>query len=228
MLLKAFSISDFSETSTFSSTAAVYGEPQENTAIEENHPLYPVNPYGQSKLMVEKILTDLDKSLGLKSIVLRYFNVAGADALTRIGEWHNPETHLIPNILTASSEKKFQLYGDDFSTFDGTCVRDYVNVEDLADAHVLALNYLKTENKSDHFNIGTNTGNSVKEVFKTCEHVLGRNLDLQICSRRAGDPAFLVANNQKAQKIFGCTPKRSLEDSIRSAYEWNNRILKQQ
>ena len=204
----------------FSSTAAVYGEPESNVAIEESPRLLPVNPYGQSKLMVEKILRDFDRSYDFKSAILRYFNVAGADHLSRIGEWHEPETHLIPNVLNAADGKVFKMFGNDFPTIDGTCVRDYVNVEDLADAHVLALKYLERENKSDCFNIGTNSGNTVKEIFQTCEKVLDRKIDLQICGRRDGDPAFLVANNQKARTILGWSPKRSLEDSIRSAYQW--------
>ena len=210
----------------FSSTAAVYGEPENDAPIEEDHRLLPINPYGMSKFMVEKILRDYDKSYGIKSAVLRYFNVAGADKENRIGEWHNPETHLIPNILKAIDGKIFQLYGDDFNTRDGTCVRDYVNVEDLADAHVLALKYLEKTGKSDYFNIGTNSGSTVKEVFDTCEKVLKCKINRKICDKRAGDPASLVASNQKARKILGWTPKRSLEDSICSAYEWNKKLVK--
>ena len=208
----------------FSSTAAVYGEPENDAPIEEDHRLLPINAYGMSKFMVEKILQDYDKAYGIKSAVLRYFNVAGADKKNRIGEWHDPETHLIPNILKAIDGKIFQLYGDDFNTRDGTCVRDYVNVEDLADAHVLALKYLGKIGKSNYFNIGTNSGSTVKEVFDTCEKVLKCKISRKICDRRAGDPASLVASNKKAREILGWTSKRSLEDSIRSAYEWNKKL----
>lgn len=208
----------------FSSTAAVYGEPKNDVPIEENYKLSPINPYGKSKFMVEKILRDYDEAYGLRSAILRYFNVAGADHKIRIGEWHEPETHLIPNILKAVNGKIFQLYGDNFDTRDGTCVRDYVNVEDLADAHVLALKYLEKTNKSDCFNIGTNSGNTVKEVFDTCEKVLQCKINRKICNQRAGDPASLVASNKKAREILKWLPKRSLEDSIHSAYEWNKKL----
>ena len=208
----------------FSSTAAVYGEPENDAPIEEDHRLLPINAYGMSKFMVEKILQDHDKAYGIKSAVLRYFNVAGADKKNRIGEWHDPETHLIPNILKAINGKIFQLYGDDFNTRDGTCIRDYVNVEDLADAHVLALKYLGKIGKSNYFNIGTNSGSTVKEVFDACEKVLKCKIIRKICARRAGDPASLVASNKKAREILGWTSQGSLEDSIRSAYEWNKKL----
>ncbi|MBQ7674245.1 MAG: UDP-glucose 4-epimerase GalE [Alphaproteobacteria bacterium] len=205
----------------FSSTAAVYGEPKDLNPIKEDCEKAPINPYGRSKLMVEQILQDYSRTFGIKSAILRYFNVAGANSNAIIGEWHEPETHLIPNILRAVNGKIFQLFGDDFETRDGTCVRDYVNVEDLANAHLLALKYLELEGiLSDCFNIGTNNGNTVKEVFDACEKVLQRKIDRKICARRAGDPASLVACNEKAKNILKWTPQRSLEDSIRSAYKW--------
>jgi len=161
----------------FSSTCATYGEPQ-YTPIDELHPQNPINPYGMSKLMVEKMLFDYDKSYGLKSIILRYFNVAGADEKSRIGEWHETETHLIPNILksTFDNSKKFTIFGTDYNTKDGTCIRDYVNVEDLAEAHRLSLLHLNKTNTSNIFNIGTSEGASVKEVFELSEKILRKEL----------------------------------------------------
>ena len=169
----------------FSSTAATYGEPIQ-IPIDENHPQQPINPYGQTKLIIEKIMDDYDKAYGLKSVRLRYFNVAGADSQNRIGEVHQPETHLIPNILksTFSGGKTFEMYGNDYNTKDGTCVRDYINVEDLVDAHLLALEYLNNGGKTDYFNLGTNDGNTVKEVFNICEKVTGKSIAVKQMPRR--------------------------------------------
>ena len=165
----------------FSSTAATYGEP-EYTPIDEKHPQNPINPYGQSKLMIEKIMDDYSKAYGLKSVRLRYFNVAGADSQSRIGEWHEPETHLIPNILksTFGNGKTFKMFGTDYNTKDGTCVRDYINVEDLAQAHLLALNYLDNGGETNFFNLGTKTGDTVKEVFDVCEKVTSKKIPVEI------------------------------------------------
>ena len=203
----------------FSSTAATYGEPV-YTPIDENHPQNPINPYGMSKLMIEKIMDDYDKAYNLKSVRLRYFNVAGADNKARIGEWHDPETHLVPNILksTFNDGKVFEMYGDDYDTKDGTCVRDYINIEDLANAHLQALTYLKNGGKTNYFNLGTNDGNTVKEVFSTCEKVVGKAISVEVKPRREGDPASLVANNEKARKVLNWEPKKSLEYSIQKAY----------
>ena len=201
----------------FSSTCATYGNPQ-YTPIDEKHPQNPINPYGYSKLAVERIMDDYDKAYGLKSIRLRYFNVAGADEKGRIGEWHEPETHLIPNILKASDSKIFEIFGNDYETRDGTCIRDYVNVLDLAEAHRLAYEYLLKENKTDVFNIGTGEGYSVKEVFDACERVLKKKIPVEIKGRRAGDPAVLYANIVKVENILNWKPERSLEDSIKSSY----------
>ena len=201
----------------FSSTCATYGNPQ-YTPIDEKHPQNPINPYGYSKLAVERIMDDYDKAYGLKSIRLRYFNVAGADEKGRIGEWHEPETHLIPNILKASDSKIFEIFGNDYETGDGTCIRDYVNVLDLAEAHRLAYEYLLKENKTDVFNIGTGEGYSVKEVFDACERVLKKKIPVEIKGRRAGDPAVLYANIVKVENILNWKPERSLEDSIKSSY----------
>lgn len=211
----------------FSSTAATYGEPV-SIPIDESHPQNPINPYGQSKLMIEKIMDDYDKAYGLKSVRLRYFNVAGADFLARIGEWHEPETHLIPNILKSSfgGNRIFQMYGDDYNTKDGTCVRDYINIEDLAQAHLLALEYLNNGGKTDYFNLGTKEGNSVKEVFAACERVIGRSIPVEIKPRRIGDPASLVADNSKARKILNWIPKRNLDVSIDTAFAWEKILQK--
>lgn len=203
----------------FSSTAATYGEPI-YTPIDEKHPQQPINPYGNSKLMVERILDDYDKAYGLKSVRLRYFNVAGADSKARIGEWHEPETHLIPNVLKAKEDKVFKMFGTDYDTKDGTCVRDYINVEDLAQAHIKALEYLNDGGETNFFNLGTTEGNSVKEVFTACEEVKGTTIPLEICPRRGGDPATLVADNKKAKEILGWIPQHDLKDCIKSAYEW--------
>ena len=203
----------------FSSTAATYGEPV-YTPIDEKHPQQPINPYGNSKLMVERILDDYDKAYGLKSVRLRYFNVAGADSKARIGEWHEPETHLIPNVLKAKEDKVFKMFGTDYDTIDGTCVRDYINVEDLAQAHIKALEYLNDGGKTNFFNLGTTEGNSVKEVFTACEEVKGTTIPLEICPRRGGDPATLVADNKKAKEVLGWIPQHDLKDCIKSAYEW--------
>ena len=203
----------------FSSTAATYGEPV-YTPIDEKHPQQPINPYGNSKLMVEKIMDDYDKAYGLKSVRLRYFNVAGADSKARIGEWHEPETHLIPNVLKAKEDKVFKMFGTDYDTKDGTCVRDYINVEDLAQAHIEALEYLKAGGETNFFNLGTTEGNSVKEVFTACEEVKGASIPLEICPRRGGDPAILVADNKKAKEVLGWVPQHDLTDCIKSAYEW--------
>ena len=208
----------------FSSTAATYGEPV-YTPIDEKHPQNPINPYGASKLMVERIMDDYDKAYGLKSVRLRYFNVAGADSEARIGEWHEPETHLIPNVLKATADKSFKMFGTDYDTVDGTCVRDYINVEDLADAHIKALDYLKNGGETNYFNLGTKSGNSVKEVFAVCEKVKGTSIPLEICPRRDGDPATLVADNSKAKEILDWTPENNLEYSVKTAYEWE-KVLK--
>lgn len=205
----------------FSSTAATYGEPK-YIPIDESHPQNPINPYGQTKLMIEKIMDDYDRAYGLKSVRLRYFNVAGADSKARIGEWHEPETHLIPNILksTFAGGKTFEMYGDDYDTKDGTCVRDYINIEDLIDAHLLALDYLNNGGETTFFNLGTNDGNTVKEVFNACEKVTEKKIEVKQMPRREGDPASLVADNKKAKEILNWIPNKTLEESIKEAYLW--------
>ncbi len=209
----------------FSSTAATYGEP-EYIPIDENHPQRPINPYGKTKLMIENIMDDYDKAYGLRSVRLRYFNVAGADWKNRVGEWHNPETHLIPNILksTFGDSKVFEMYGDDYETKDGTCVRDYINVEDLAQAHLLALEYLNNGGTTNYFNLGTNEGNTVKEVFTSCEEIVQQKIPVKMMPRRNGDPAQLVADNTKAKEILNWNAQYSLLDSIKTAFEWEKSL----
>lgn len=205
----------------FSSTCATYGDIVGQTPIDEKHPQNPINPYGYSKLAVERIMDDYDKAYKLKSIRLRYFNVAGADEKGRIGEWHEPETHLIPNILKANNDKVFTIFGNDYDTRDGTCIRDYVNVLDLAEAHILSYEYLIKENKTDVFNIGTGEGYSVKEVFEACERVLNKKIPVEIKGRRAGDPAVLYADIGKVKNVLNWKSEKSLEYSIKSTYLWH-------
>lgn len=219
-LLKAMLQNDVKKI-VFSSTAATYGNPK-YIPIDENHPQEPINTYGRTKLFIEKIMDDYDFAYGLKSVRLRYFNVAGANSDGKIGEWHDPETHLIPNILksTFGNGKTFEMFGSDYETKDGTCVRDYINVEDLAKAHLLALKYLENGEKTDFFNLGTKEGNTVKEVFSACEKVVGKTISVDLKPRRDGDTAVLVADNSKAKKILGWTPEKTLSDCIETAYFW--------
>jgi len=208
----------------FSSSAAVYGEP-EYTPVDEEHPLGPINVYGRTKLFIEKILDDYDAAYGLRSVRLRYFNAAGAADSGVLGERHDPETHLIPNILKSVSSpgRKFEIYGDDYPTRDGTCVRDYVDVRDLASAHLLALDYLAAGGPTDRFNLGTAAGSSVKEVFAACEAAVGEKISFSLKPRRPGDPAVLVADSGKAGKILGWKPEKTLSDSINAAWLWEKK-----
>lgn len=209
----------------FSSTCATYGNP-EYLPIDESHPQNPINPYGNTKLIIEKILKDYDKSYGLKSVILRYFNVAGSDSQIRIGEWHTKETHLIPNILKSIIKEGeiFKIYGTDYDTKDGTCIRDYLNIEDLAEAHTLALKYLEKENKSNIFNLGTEEGNSVRDVFDICKRITNKQIKVTEAPRRAGDPAILYADSTKAQNLLNWKPKKTLENSIETAYLWIQKL----
>ena len=192
--------------------------------IDEDHPQKPINLYGMTKLMIEHIMNDYDKAYGLSSVRLRYFNVAGADPKGRVGEVHEPETHLIPNILKSvtGEGRRFSMFGTDYPARDGTCIRDYVNVMDLAEAHILALEYLQRGGKTDYFNLGTENGSSIIEVFFTCESITASAIPLEIYGRRPGDPAVLVACNKKAREVLKWEPRYSLEDSVRTAYQWEN------
>jgi UDP-glucose 4-epimerase len=196
------------KTLIFSSTAAVFGEPQ-YIPIDEKHPQQPVNPYGRSKWMVEQILRDYDVAYGLKSISLRYFNAAGADPNGRLGERHNPETHLIPLVLQVAAGKReyINIYGDNYDTKDGTCIRDYIHIVDLCAAHLLALDKLLAGGKTDAFNLGNGKGFSVLEVIKMAEKVTGKKIKTVQAKRRAGDPAILVANATRAKKELHWQPK---------------------
>ncbi len=211
----------------FSSTAAVYGQPENNNALIETLPKLPINPYGQSKWAVECMLRDLATSSTMKSIALRYFNAAGSDPEGKIGERHDPETHLIPLVLQAASGKRpnIKMFGTDYPTPDGTCIRDYIHVCDLASAHVKALDYLFEKQDAetgfyDAFNLGTGSGFSVREVIETAKRVTGIDFETIEENRRPGDPAFLVANAEKANKTLGWEPQHpNLEDMI--AHAWN-------
>jgi UDP-glucose 4-epimerase len=207
----------------FSSTAATYGIPNVEI-IDETCPTAPINPYGQSKLMVEHILADFSKAYGLHYVVLRYFNAAGAYHTAVIGESHNPETHLIPIVLQhlAGKREKVSMFGADYDTPDGTCVRDYIHVTDLANAHILALEALLSEKKSaETYNLGNGLGYSVKEVIETCEKVTGKKATVEIAPRREGDPARLVASSQKIFSELGWKAERDLETIIESAWKWH-------
>ena len=204
----------------FSSTAALFGEPR-SVPIDEDAIKDPTNPYGRTKLFFEGFLRDCDAAYGLKSICLRYFNAAGASE--KFGEDHDPETHLIPLVLQVAAGKREQIniFGDDYPTPDGTCVRDYIHVIDLAEAHILALDYLRRANVSDQFNLGNGQGYSVMEVVAAAESVTGQHIAREISERRSGDPAILVAASQKARKDLGWEPTRGdLGEIIRSAWQW--------
>lgn len=207
----------------FSSTAATYGEPKQIPITEETE-TSPTNPYGESKLMMEKMMKWCDRAYGIKYVALRYFNVAGAKENSKIGEDHTPETHLIPLVLQVPLGKReaITIYGDDFDTEDGTCVRDYIHVEDLVDAHILALKYLVKDNTSNVFNLGSNNGFSVKEIIEIARKVTGHLIPAVIGERRAGDPSKLVASSAKAREILGWEPsKTSVEKIIGDAWNWH-------
>lgn len=210
----------------FSSSAAVYGEAK-YVPMDENHQLMPKNPYGKTKLIIENILDDYEIAYNLKSVKLRYFNVIGANYKENIGEWHDIETHLVPNILKSSliDDYVFNIFGDDYETKDGTCIRDYVDVQDLVHAHYLAYKYLIKSNKSDIFNLGSGKEYSVKDVYNCVCKVLGYKIPFKINARRKGDPAILIADSSKARKVLNWSNETSLIESISNAYEWE-KILK--
>lgn len=209
----------------FSSSAAVYGVPQK-IPLEEDHPLNPINPYGMTKFMLERILQDYDRAYNLKYVSLRYFNAAGADPEGQLGEKHNPETHLIPNILLHLLRKKedFQIYGGDFPTPDGTAIRDYIHVTDLARAHLLALERLMNEDRSQILNLGSSQGYSVLEVIRTAEKVTGKKVKLEFGPRRQGDVPVLLASSHKAESWLGWKREFSeLEVIIETAWKWHQK-----
>ncbi|MBS4208267.1 UDP-glucose 4-epimerase GalE [Bacillus sp. FJAT-50079] len=206
----------------FSSTAAVYGEPKE-IPIVETAETAPTNPYGETKLAVEKMLKWSEQAYGIQYVVLRYFNVAGAHPNGIIGEDHNPETHLIPIILEAALGKRDEIaiFGDDYDTEDGTCIRDYIHVIDLVAAHILAIEKLRSTGKSGTYNLGNGNGYSVNEVVEVARKVTGKEIRAAVAPRRAGDPARLVASSAKAKKELGWNPQyESLESMIKSAWNW--------
>ena len=205
----------------FSSTCATYGEPV-RVPIDESHPQSPVNPYGWSKLFMEKILSSYDHAYGLRFVALRYFNAAGATKLK--GEHHEPETHLIPNVLGAAAGRLpfVSVFGADYPTPDGTCVRDYIHVTDLCSAHTLALSYLKRGGKSEFINLGNGHGYSVMEVIEAARRVTGREIEVRVEAARPGDPARLVADAQKAREVLGWqTQYPELEAIVRTAWDWH-------
>ena len=209
----------------FSSTAAVYGEP-EDIPITEDHPLQPTNTYGESKLFFEKILSRYQQIYDLKYVSLRYFNAAGADPEGEIGEEHDPETHLIPIVLQKALGERDELYifGNDYPTRDGTCIRDYIHVNDLAQAHILAVEGLADGNNSNIYNLGNGEGYSVKEVIDTASEVIGREIEAKMGDRRPGDPAVLVASSDKIKNDLDWNPEYpDLKTIIKTAWEWHQR-----
>ena len=206
----------------FSSTCSVYGE-DVDIPISESQPTNPINPYAQTKLIIEKILSDFENAYGLKYAALRYFNAAGADEEGELGESHDPEPHLIPLVLQTALGKreKIFIFGDDYPTKDGTCIRDYIHIQDLADAHLKALNYLTDKDESLIVNLGTGSGYSVKEIIDAAKKITGKEIPTEITARRPGDPPALVADNTKAAELLGWRPKRNIEDIITTAWRWH-------
>ncbi len=209
----------------FSSTAAIFGEPV-YVPIDEAHPKLPINPYGRSKWMVEQMLEDYDRAYGMKSVCLRYFNAAGADAEGELGECHEPETHLIPLILQVASNRRAHIavYGEDYATPDGTCVRDYIHIEDLCSAHLLALRQLLDGASSARYNLGNGNGFSVREVIEAARRVTGHPIPVVVGARRAGDPPVLVADARAARETLGWTPRHTTLDTLLAhAWAWEQK-----
>lgn len=213
----------------FSSTAATFGVP-EAEEIDESHPTNPINPYGQSKLMVEKILSDYHDAYQLRSVCLRYFNAAGADPAGHIGEMHDPETHLIPNILKSvlgQTETNLKVFGTDYPTPDGSCIRDYIHVNDLSSAHYKAFQYIESHPGAHRFNLGIGNGFSVLDVINTASKVVGQEIPYELGERRAGDPPKLIADSSRAQKELGWVPEfTDLEHIIQTAWAFHNQSIK--
>ncbi len=212
------------DTFVFSSTCATYGLPQ-SVPLDETHRQVPINPYGRTKYIVEQALADYDQYKNFRSVVLRYFNAAGADFEGRIGEWHQPETHAIPLAIDAALGRRqgFKVFGSDYETRDGTCVRDYIHVLDLADAHVRAVQYLLDGGSSVALNLGTGTGTTVKELLGAIEDVSSKPFPVEYIGRREGDSHTLVANNDKARDVLGWVPQYDLSQIIQSAWNWHAR-----
>lgn len=209
----------------FSSSCSIYGDPVE-IPISEDHPISPINPYGRSKSMIEDILRDYSKSYGLEYISLRYFNAAGADKDLDIGERHNPETHLIPLVLDVALGKKenIEIFGDNYETKDGTCIRDYIHVSDLAKAHILALESLLLGDGCNVYNLGNSRGYSVREIINTAQKITGKKIKYIIGGKREGDPAVLISSCEKIEKKLGWHPEiTDLEEIIKSAWDWQKR-----
>ena len=207
----------------FSSTCATYGIPQ-SVPIAEGDPQHPINPYGASKLMVERILSDFYRAYGLQSVIFRYFNAAGAHPAGQLGEDHTPEPHLIPRLLLAALGRRdsFTIFGTDYPTPDGTCIRDYIHVADISQAHVLGLQYLLQGGKSTSFNLGNGKGFSVRQVIDTVSLVTGKRIEYQEGNRRQGDPPVLVSSSERAKTILGWRPQYPiLAESIRHAWYWH-------
>ena len=220
-IMREFNVDKF----ILSSTAAVYGNPKQ-IPITEDEDLKPINPYGHSKFITEKALQrEADKG-DFNYVSLRYFNAAGCDFDGEIGELHDPETHLIPLILDAAIGKRdsISIFGDDYDTPDGTCIRDYIHVNDLADAHIKAYEFLCRENQSDVFNLGNGQGYSVREVIDMCKKVTGRDFEVEIAPRREGDPARLIADSTKIQNKLGWTPQYDLSQIVESSWNWHKKI----
>ncbi|MEM3126732.1 MAG: UDP-glucose 4-epimerase GalE [Candidatus Woesearchaeota archaeon] len=210
----------------FSSSAAVYGNAQ-RIPIKEADPKKPTSPYGRNKLEFEKLLGKFSKKYGIKYVSLRYFNAAGADINAEIGEMHDPETHLIPIVLDVALEKRKEItiFGDDYKTLDGTCVRDYIHVVDLADAHVLALEYMRKKKKNNVFNLGSQSGFSNMEIVHAVQRITGKSIKLKIGPRRKGDPPVLIASSEKAKKELCWEPKLSdIDTIIKTAWQWHQKI----
>jgi len=208
----------------YSSSASVYGTPK-NLPIAETEGKSPINPYGLTKYTSEMILKDYDEKFGIKSVALRYFNVVGANPNGLTGEWHKPETHLVPKILKSLKDNscEFYIFGDDYCTKDGTCIRDYVDVNDLILAHLLSLEYLRKNNKSDVFNVGTECGCSVKEIFSVCQAVTGKEISYKIADRRIGDTPTLCADITKIKEVLSWKPRYTIAQSIQNAWTWECR-----